>query len=418
MAAPVAARAQSSREDFTTLDARLLDESGTAPRRLANRVDLRVKLGETVRLRLLNHLDQPATLHFQGVRGPNSMDGAAGLTQSPVAPGASFDYRFTPPDSGLFWYRASAMPQAAAQRAQGLWGLLIVDESSPPDVDADLPFVIDDWSGGDAATPGAGAGLIVNSSPAPAVIEQRPGSRARLRILNASNARLMAVVFVNARPLVLAIDGQPCDPFEPARATLPIGPGARFDVLLDLPGDPDMKPAIISRGGGLRADAGDEPDRVLATFDLKGETRAPREPFGGLPLNPLLPAQIKLQNARRLDLAIEGPKTGADKIWTFNGGAGAVGGKPLFVVPRNQPVTLGLVNKTSAPQSIHVHGHVMRRLHPLDDGWEPYWRDTAIIAPGQTARVAFVADNPGKWLIESAILDYAATGLSGWFQVG
>jgi hypothetical protein len=33
-------------------------------------------------------------------------------------------------------------------------------------------------------------------------------------------------------------------------------------------------------------------------------------------------------------------------------------------------------------------------------------------------RVAFIADNPGKWLIESTILDHAMSGLAAWFEVG
>ncbi|MFZ9501565.1 MAG: multicopper oxidase domain-containing protein [Beijerinckiaceae bacterium] len=33
-------------------------------------------------------------------------------------------------------------------------------------------------------------------------------------------------------------------------------------------------------------------------------------------------------------------------------------------------------------------------------------------------RVAFVADNPGRWRIGSAIMEHAATGLSGFFEVG
>ena len=36
------------------------------------------------------------------------MDGVPGLTQAAVAPGASFDYRFRPPDAGTFWYHALA----------------------------------------------------------------------------------------------------------------------------------------------------------------------------------------------------------------------------------------------------------------------------------------------------------------------
>jgi len=57
-------------------------------------------------------------------------------------------------------------------------------------------------------------------------------------------------------------------------------------------------------------------------------------------------------------------------------------------------------------------------LHSMDDGWEPYWRDTILIQPGRTAHIAFVADNPGSWPIESAIPEHRAAGVGAWFQVG
>ena len=78
-------------------------------------------------------------------------------------------------------------------------------------------------------------------------------------------------------------------------------------------------------------------------------------------------------------------------------------------------MTLALVNRSSVVQQIHVHGHAMRLLHDLDDGWEPYWRDSVLVAPGKTKHVAFIADNPGKWVIESLIPD--RQGLSTWFLV-
>src|SRR5215831_4989993 len=55
---------------------------------------LRLRQGEELNLRLFNELDGPTSLHCHGVRGPNAMDGVPDLTQMPVAPGGSFDYRF------------------------------------------------------------------------------------------------------------------------------------------------------------------------------------------------------------------------------------------------------------------------------------------------------------------------------------
>ncbi len=391
---------------------------------------LRLKKGAPARLRLINGLDQQTALHIQGLRIANDMDGAVGLTQAAVAPGQSFDYAFTPPDSGVYYYRPSALPGAAEQKARGLYGMLIVDEAAPPTVDLDLPFVFNDWRLGAAgaiqgpfpdlaAARGEGRmgeTLTLNGGPSPQRIEQRPGARLRLRLLNACDARLAAIVFDNLRPLVVAVDGQSCDPFEPARRTLPMAPGARLEVIADLPPQTGATAALRLRGGGLRADPHGKPEHDLLIVETIGELRPALPPIAGLPPNPLLPTQIKLQNAKRLDLTIEGPLDRPDRVWTL--GAGAIGGKPLFSVARDRPVSLGFINKTAVAHSLHVHGHAMRVLHLLDDGWEPYWRDAIIIAPGKTARVAFVADNPGKWLIESTIFAHAAAGLQAWFEVG
>jgi FtsP/CotA-like multicopper oxidase with cupredoxin domain len=65
---------------------------------------IRVAQGDELRVRLINRLDQPTTLHWHGCRPPNAMDGAAGVTQEAVPAGASFDYRFKTGDSGTFWY--------------------------------------------------------------------------------------------------------------------------------------------------------------------------------------------------------------------------------------------------------------------------------------------------------------------------
>ena len=76
-----------------------------------------------------------------------------------------------------------------------------------------------------------------------------------------------------------------------------------------------------------------------------------------------------------------------------------------------------LANKTAVVQAMRLWGHVARLLHSMDDGWEPYWRDTILIQPGRSAHVAFVADNPGKWPFESAIPEHRAAGVGTWFQV-
>jgi FtsP/CotA-like multicopper oxidase with cupredoxin domain len=236
----------------------------------------------------------------------------------------------------------------------------------------------------------------------------------RLRLANAATARIMAIRVQGAKPLIIALDGQPAEAFEPLRNAFPIGPGARFDMLFDMPRDASTVRFILV-GGAAAAIAG-ELDRPLLAFAAEGEAQAPRPPLAGLPANPLLPTEIDLQRARRVDITIAG---GGGAPFSINGATVLDWpAKPLFAVSRGAPVTLGFTNRTAVTQAIRLHGHVMRLLHPMDDGWEPYWRDSVLIAPGKTSHVAFVADNPGHWPIDSAIPEHSAAGVMAMFAVG
>ncbi|MBY0612232.1 MAG: multicopper oxidase family protein [Beijerinckiaceae bacterium] len=415
--------------DFTA-EASLLAYNNTLPGPL-----LRIRKGGALNVRLENALAQPTSIHWYGVRGPSAMDGVAGLTQAAVKPAETFDYQFTPPDSGIFWYHPLVQGSCAEQVDRGLAGMLLVEEQQPPAVDHDLAVIIDDWrfepSGAmsadfanidDRGRAGRlGNFLTVNGLAAPQPLASAPGSRLRLRFLNVANARACPLKFENVQARVMAIDGQPCDPFDPLRRTVIMAPGSRFDIMVDLPSEEGSEGRIgIALG------------QVLPLLVLKGEgTKVePRPPIVALQGNGLPPA-IKLQSATRADLVITGGfQRGADAktgeaaqrsgttLWQLNNGAaGGFAGKPLFTVKRGSPVVLALVNKSAWAQVIHVHGHNFRLLHPFDDGWEPYFLDTLYLAEGQTSRISFVADNPGRWAIRSSILEHFEGGVATWFDV-
>ena len=135
-----------------------------------------------------------------------------------------------------------------------------------------------------------------------------------------------------------------------------------------------------------------------------------------LPPNPALPAEIALEAARSVDVVVTG---GGGAPFAVNGATFTDWGpKPIASVARGAPTVFAFANRTAVVQAMRLGGHVARLLHSMDDGWEPYWRDTILIQPGRTLHVAFVADNPGKWPIESAIPEHRAAGVGAWFQVG
>lgn len=373
---------------------------------------LRLRRGDPLSLRLVNKLDQPTTLSWTGLRAPNAMDGVGGLTQAPVPPGGQFDYAFTPPDSGLAWIRPHVGTDTLGQIARGLSGVLVVEEIAPPAVDDDRVLVLQDWTltGKVAEAPAAGSTPLVTADGAalPLAAELRPGARMRLRLLNATGGAIVQVSFEGfAAAMVVAIDGQPSEIFQPMRGIIPIGPGSRFELMLDLPRQAGSARLRLQRAASAPQD--------LLVITAKGAPVPSRPPIAKLPDNPALPTQIRLERAmkREIVVALRGPDA-----WSLASGTAAGGhDAPLFRVRRGEPVSLALNNASDAPQQMHVHGHVFRVLHDLDDGWDPYWRDTILLAPRKTKHVAFVADNPGKWAIESLMLDRQAAGLFGWFDV-
>jgi FtsP/CotA-like multicopper oxidase with cupredoxin domain len=347
------------------------------------------------------------------------MDGVGGLTQDPVGPGQSFEYRFTPPDPGTFLIRPCVIGGSAEPTERGLTALLLVEEAEPPQVDADLAFIVDDWlltddgelapfgSGESRRTGRLGNWLSLNAKAVPDRIELRPGSRVRLRLANGSNARAMRLRFEGMATRVIAVDGQPTESFEPLHASVPFAPGSRYDFLVDLPAETEALGRVVAQvGAGI-------PLLGLAT---SGEPRRTL-PVEALRPNRNLPAAIQLEKAVRGNVTISMDDRNQLLSWQISGSTGTVGMPPLLRVPRGAPVVLNLTNTTPASQPLHLHGQCFRQLHPYDDGWDPYFLDTLLVPEYRTVQIAFVADNPGRWLLASTNLERFDAGLWTWIEV-
>lgn len=404
---------------------------------------IRVRRGQPVSIRLENRLDQPTSLHIGGYRGPNAMDGVAGLTQPEVPPGGSFETLFTPQDAGTYLYHPLVPGRTAQQVERGLAGMFVVTEDNWEPVDSEVMVLLDDWrltdqhqidgafgiAGDNARLGRLGNTLTVNGRPAPEVIKAPPRARVRLRIGGLTNGRILPMRFEKmARATVIAIDGQPCEPFDPLRRQVIVAPGSRYDIVLDLPDKAGEETIVsVALGDGL----------PVVRFETEGQPLPEKPPVRPLPPNPGLPEAIRLQTARRAEFNIAGGWDAKDaagrgaandvvakafpdpgKAWNLNFGfPSGLGGKPLFSARKGSVVVVALTNRSSWMQVIRVHGHVFRVLHPLDDGWEPYFMDTVLVGENRTVRIAFNADNPGKWLIRSTILEHMESGVLSWFEV-
>ena len=210
---------------------------------------IRVREGETVRLRFTNRLPEVTNLHFHGLHVPPT--GRADNSWLHVPPGETFAYEFEVPrgGAGTYWYHPHAHGTLARQLWAGLSGPLVVDgplEGMPELAAADerivllrdlaldeqgrpAPHRVMDWHEGKQ-----GDLVLANGAVRP-VLRARAGT-VRLRLINASNARYFRLALAPGEPLhLIATDGH----YLEAPVAVPevvLVPGERADVLVQAGG--------------------------------------------------------------------------------------------------------------------------------------------------------------------------------------
>ena len=396
---------------------------------------IRLPQGQESVILFENAIDEPSSVHWHGLRIENAMDGVPGMTQAPVQPGESFEYRLTPPDAGTYWYHTHQ--RSWAQMALGLAGVLIVDEQEPPLVDQDLVFAIDDWrldaeqqidskslgSMHDWSHAGRMGNVITVNGRTETVFAVARGERVRLRLVNIANSRVMNLLLHEPGASVVAIDGQPVEPFAPAGGQIRLAPGQRTDVIIDMQGEPGSRSLIEVVIGEYAYEVAS-----FAYADSPRRERLLESPIR-LPENPLQRTRLP-QEFQHVPMLMQGGAMGGmrsavyqgremslrelidkRKVWAINGVAD-LPEQPLISVRRGTAISLDVINDNSWPHAMHVHGH-----HFIYHRTPEFWRDTALYARGEQGSMRFIADNPGKWLIHCHMVEHMAAGMLTWFEV-
>jgi FtsP/CotA-like multicopper oxidase with cupredoxin domain len=393
---------------------------------------LRAKQGSELKVRIINDLDREIWFHWFGVRGPSEL-----MTLN-IQPGDenAVDCVFTPPDAGTFWF--GPLTDASRQRGMGLYGMLVVEERQLAPALIDIPLIIDDWKIGDdgkieesfgdlQAAVGEGRlgnWFTVNGAYLPHI--KLPSDKpCRLRVLNAANARSMSLQFKGVDPLVVALDGQPISPRHGGVLGLVVQPGQRVDFVLDAGGD-DVVVALdilgdIAEVCYLEREGGPGSDTLPDNFSL--------------PINPI-PVNLDMEKARTISVVVAGGAKGGLKSATFNSivldtrallergmawainGIAGPGGDMIGKFVKGETIILDVDNATNFDQPLHIHGHVWQVIEQggvLQEG-QP-WRDTILVPRMQKQKVAFVADNPGIWVLQSLVAERVDSGLIASFAI-
>ena len=370
----------------------------------------RFRRGDELEVTLENQLPTPIALNWHGLDG---IGAAEPLARPPLDPGgtASFVVPLRQAGTLLCDLRLFGDGQARPLPARAV----IVSEDQPVPVDRDELFLIEDWRlrpDGRAVSPGsepkdATTLYTVNARPT-LDINLRSSERLRLRIINGCQRNVIALKIEDHAVLVMAIDGEPAEPFLARSGQLVLAPGTRIDGFIDAVRPPGSVSPIVLHDGKEQHPIG----RLLTSSDAPA--RSALLPAATPLPSSALPTQLELRGALRFDLTLG--ETGPPPEWTPPV-ALTTAVAPTFRCKAGRIVVLALTNRGAIPAIFHLHGHHFRLLDRLDDGWKPFWLDTLVIDAGQTQRIAFAAQYQGRWLMEAMAADWTAPRLARWYSV-
>lgn len=191
--------------------------------------EIRVQVGDRVRIVLTNELNESTSIHFHGIRVPNEFDGVDPYTQKPVAPGATFTYEFPILEPAVGIYHSHH--DAQVQIPDGMFGSFMVGQMPIPPaliakgytrVDKEMTMVLND-----AGT----IGLTLNGKSFPAT-EAYTLRRGQVLMVHYQNEGLTGHPMHLHQPVgwIIAKDGHPLDVPMPTD-TVWVSPGERYTVL-------------------------------------------------------------------------------------------------------------------------------------------------------------------------------------------
>jgi FtsP/CotA-like multicopper oxidase with cupredoxin domain len=382
---------------------------------------LRAKKGDTIVIKVKNELEEPTIIHWHGIRLPASMDGT-GEVQKPIQPGEEFEYSFTVPDAGTFWYHSHH--RETSQMERGMYGALIVEDDSALTVDGDRVLIIDDmkldrhnefkngnfferWKerhdGREADT------LLINGKEMP-YIYMHAGQTERWSIINASSARYF-MLHLEGRPFrIIGTDGGLIE--KPVEATrVLIIPGERLEILV---GPFKEEESFFIESLPYNRMTFLKPKRQSFARVIVGKQKPSVASIPGILRTIETLADVSAPINRSIKLSV-GPslKHGIDFL---------VNNK---VHANDKPVNVGelqvweVSNTSLMDHPFHLHGFFFQVLER--NGVAPEfisWKDTINLAPRSKVKIAWMPDNrPGMWMYHCHILEHHEAGMMANFEV-
>ena len=230
----------------------------------------------------------------------------------------------------------------------------------------------------------------------------------RLRIINAGASSNFTIDLGNVQGTLVAVDGNPIAPLPGRR--FPVAIAQRADVVLRMPADGAAVP-ILALGEGRRLRTGiilQPPGAAVAKISANdqrdGAASRARAGIGAARERAAGPKACGPFNSRRSHRHHDGLRLGHAHQWD---------GRAAGDRDRGERVEIAFRNTTMMSHPMHLHGHVFQVVEVNGKPIRGAIRDTILVPPKATVKVAFDADNPGLWAFHCHNLYHMAAGMFG-----
>jgi len=407
---------------------------------------IRVRHNDRFAARVVNGLGEDLVLHWHGILSPPGMDGNP---RDAVGSGQSYEVDFRIRQRpGTYWYHAHTDRLTGKQVYLGLAGLFIV-EGEPsrrlglPTGEFDVPLLIQDRrvEGGeivydptpeDVMTGFLGHEVFVNNTPAAYLDVKR--ARYRFRLLNGSNARVYLLGISDERPVQLIANDAGLLPKPVDIRELMLAPGERAEILADFSGDA-LGTTVVLKSHEFMAGGG---HGMMASMDDMGHDGMEEARRQGMELDVLTfrvtgPAVVAGPLPRRL-ARIRAARPGRIRrtrrfVIDTDGSTHTINGEVFdlqrldFSVGFDRIELWEFENRSDELHPMHPHGAVFQvvdrdgspDLPPQDLGW----KDTVLVNPNETVRVAIrFGTYTGRYVLHCHNLEHEDDGMMQNFEVG
>jgi FtsP/CotA-like multicopper oxidase with cupredoxin domain len=413
-------------------------------------VALNVKQNSTVKITVVNQIDQDTTIHWHGLRHNISDDGVPGVSQPPIKPGESFTYKLYFPDAGIYWYHPHIREDI--QQDAGLAGNIFVkptDESLYPKADQEELLMLDDIliqkdqivpygkDHANYAIMGRFGNVLLTNGVTNYQLQATTNQVTRLYITNVANVRPFNVSIPGAK---VKLVGSDLSPYQKSTfvESVAISPGERYiiDVMFDNAGEYQIRninPLQQYTIGTIIVTTNNNPTVAASEFmqqhnfdiGIDASKYLNAQPNYTLHLTINMPSmnmgemhmevsEIEWEDTMQM---MNARFDSSQTFWQIKDQAsGKINMNVTMRAQVGDKLKVRIINDKDSMHPMqhpfHLHG---QRFIVLSDNGVPntnlVWKDTVLIPVGHTMDILIDVTNPGEWMAHCHIAEHLESGM-------